>query len=361
MKIMVRNNRQAEWKSLQSSAYGSEAELQSMLAETPSLISIDEIREGAGTLVAAIRELPLAIGYIDLIGFSAKGDIALVECKRAVNSEVKREVIGQVFEYGANIWRMEYETLDQKILLRTGKNLVDFVRGYVGPEWDEEEFRTNVKSSLDTGNFILIIVVDEIREELSRIVRFLNDAGKPAFSIAALEMQRFQHEKVEMLVPHIFGSTQKLPPPPKRKWDKRTFFEELSQRKPECADPAHKILDWAEHLSEPARITWGEGSRSGSFVPVVNINGKDQTLFAIYTYGVLETYFYYYKYRAPFDRTEKRIDFLERLNKIKDINLALDSIDRRPSIPLTVLNDPQSLQELFRAFEWFIQEIRSVN
>ena len=59
MKILIRGKRNEKWKVVQSAAYGAETELQNLLAEEPSLITINEVREGAGTLVVAIREFPL--------------------------------------------------------------------------------------------------------------------------------------------------------------------------------------------------------------------------------------------------------------------------------------------------------------
>ena len=149
-------------------------------------------------------------------------------------------------EYGANLWEMSYEALDERVFQRTGNSLSDIVHeANADPLWDEEKFRSNIIDSLQTGNFILIIVVDEIREELSRIVRFINDAGKTSFSFAALEMRRFQHGDSEMLVPHVFGSlknqknTQTLS---KKRWDEISFFETLQQQRPESVQKIKQIL-----------------------------------------------------------------------------------------------------------------------
>ena len=184
MKILMRDHKNAKWQLVQSAAYANESELQKLLFEQPSLISVEEAREGAGTLVAAVREFPLHIGSIDIVGFTAAGDIAVVECKLANNAEVKRKVIGQVLEYGASLWEMSYEELDQKVLQRSSKSLANLVKDQTAdPEWEEETFRTNIEHALQTGNFILIIVVDEINEELSRIVRFINDAASLLFQL----------------------------------------------------------------------------------------------------------------------------------------------------------------------------------
>jgi len=362
MKILIRNHRTEKWQLVQSAAYQGEVELQNLIAEEPSLISINEVREGAGTLVVAIREFPLDIGSIDLVGFTAKGDIAVIECKLAANEEIKRKVIGQVFEYGAGIWGMSYETLDEKVFLRTQKNLAVLIQEAItDPTWDEEEFRTNVSVALQSGDFILIIVVDEISEELSKIVRFINDAGKPAFSLAALEMRRFHHGESEMLIPHVFGSTKpktEVRPRNRKKWDENSFFEGLAQQSPAGVEPARKILEWVTNPGQVTRISWGEGEINGSFVPVVEHKGKDNPLFAVYTYGSLELYFQWYQYKKPFDSENKRIELLDRLNKIKGIDLPKDAINRRPSIRLEVFADSEARREFLEVFEWMIEQIK---
>jgi hypothetical protein len=76
LKILMRNQKSENWKLVESAAYGAEAELQNLLAGSPSLIPVDEIREGVSPLVVAVREFGLAgSGNTDLLAFSADGDI----------------------------------------------------------------------------------------------------------------------------------------------------------------------------------------------------------------------------------------------------------------------------------------------
>jgi hypothetical protein len=104
MKILLRNGKKESWKVVDSAIYKNEDELQKLLSDSPSLISIDDVRPGAGVLVAAVRELSLDVGYVDLVAFSAEGDLTIIECKLANNPEIKRKVIGQALDYGAHIW-----------------------------------------------------------------------------------------------------------------------------------------------------------------------------------------------------------------------------------------------------------------
>ncbi|MDW8076773.1 MAG: hypothetical protein RMJ14_03950, partial [Nitrososphaerota archaeon] len=97
MKILVRNHGSRKWKFAKAITAQVESELQKLLVESPSLIAIDEIREGAAPLVFAVSEFGLpGSGATDVLAFSPQGDIAIIECKLAANPEAKRKVIGQI-------------------------------------------------------------------------------------------------------------------------------------------------------------------------------------------------------------------------------------------------------------------------
>lgn len=178
-------------------------------------------------------------------------------------------------------------------------------------------------------------------------------------------MRRFHHNTAEMLVPHVFGSMTKAKSTTagignKKKWNEETFLAELIQQKPDCVEPAKKILTWAKECKDIDRLWWGEGLKTGYFVPIGRNSSKELQLFAVSTTGTLEVYFYWYKFRAPFESEEKRLDFLNRLNNIRGINIPNDGIHKRPNFSLSAVNDPQVLKELLEAFEWLLQEFKSV-
>lgn len=59
MKILVRKTGSRNWEPVESTEYETEGELQDLLARSPSLIPVDEIREGA---VPSIHDIPLFKG-----------------------------------------------------------------------------------------------------------------------------------------------------------------------------------------------------------------------------------------------------------------------------------------------------------
>jgi hypothetical protein len=101
MKILIRDNFK-NWNIAESIRAKAESELQKLLIESPSLVMINEIRDGVSPLIFAVREFGLpGSGATDVLAFSLTGDIAIIECKLATNPEIKRKVIGQILEYAA--------------------------------------------------------------------------------------------------------------------------------------------------------------------------------------------------------------------------------------------------------------------
>ena len=295
MKILVHNKTENLWKLVKSLPYEDEKQLQQLLAASPSLISIEDVREGAGQLVVAVREFPLPfIGFIDLLAFSPEGDMTLIECKLASNPQIKREVIGQALEYGGQLWQMSYEDLDEKIQIRSGKSLAELMRGALGTTpWDEEAFRGNVESALEQGSFILMIVVDQVTDELSRIIRFVNNCGQPAFSFAALELRRFQSDQTEMLVPRVLGIKEPTRENKRNAQSRLTNQGEfLAKCAPEIATFFTDILNIANERGHT--IYWGvKGFSVRVYIP-------ETDSFASIAYGYPPSLFQIYFAHLPF-------------------------------------------------------------
>ncbi len=81
-------------------------------------------------------------------------------------------------------------------------------------------------------------------------------------------------------------------------------------------------------------------------------------LFAAWTYGTVEIYFYWYTYKPPFDSEAKRMEMLKRLNEIPDVSLPAESIDKRPGIRMDLLADTEAHERFKAVFEWYIGEIK---
>jgi hypothetical protein len=292
MKILIRKYASSKWQVVHSSDYRGETDLQKLLAESPDLITIEDIRAGAPPLVAAVREVGLpGSGNTDILAFNARGDIVVVECKLAGNTEIKRKVIAQVLEYGAYLWKMSYEDLDARISSRAGQSLADLVRDASNePDWDEEGFRSTVGETLKNGAFILVIAVDEMNEELGRTIRFLNTCGNPEFAFTALEMRRYKKDDIEILVPHLFGGEAKLNQidtgVQRKQWTEERFFQTVDDTlSPEVAALIKDLYAWTKVHAH--RVWFGIGASRGSFTFHYLLDGKTVSVFSIYTDGAL--------------------------------------------------------------------------
>ena len=204
-------------------------------------------------------------------------------------SEIKRKVIGQVLEYGAAMWGMSYEDFDQKVQERTRKPLAELVQNEIDdPAWDEELFRSNIEDNLQEGNLILVVVVDEINDQLTRIIRFLNACGDPKFSFAALELRRFQSGDIEILLPKVGGDYRpsSMRGSSKRKsWNKESLFEDAREK---CGQEVYQMLadlyDFSI-ASAPGGVDFGSGKSKGSYTYYFSRDNTRASIFSVYSNG----------------------------------------------------------------------------
>jgi hypothetical protein len=140
-----------------------------------------------------------------------------------------------------------------------------------------------------------MIVVDKITEELSRIIHFVNNCGRPAFTFAALEMQRFHSEQTEMLVPRVVGDTYTPAVGNgggRTRWTEKTFFKTVAEGLDQSTfQTITRLYDWSKKHSYLTRF--GTGSAAGSFTFLLERDGKTGSVFSIFTNGALTINFGY--------------------------------------------------------------------
>lgn len=360
MKILTRSNKLKRWKIAESIKTKAEAELQDLLDNSPSLIPVDEIREGVSPLVFAVREFGLpGSGNTDILAFSADGDIAIIECKLATNPESKRKVIGQTLEYAAYLWGISYDEINSRVQNLKGKNLSDLVGEAVAGGWDEENFRSGIKSSLENGSFILIIVVDEINEDLKRTIRYLNECSKSAFSIHALGMRRFQADAIEILIPYLYGAPSRPPEPKRKKWTEEEFFEVLNQNvEPKIINVVKDIYEWSKNVAD--RIWFGTGTETGSFTFHYLREGKTIAIsvFTIYTNGNL---ILNYGWLSPQVDKETMEEFHKLIHEIPSFEHIPADFSKWPPIKVAnaFLNQPKAIERFKEVVTWLGNKVHS--
>ena len=362
---------------LEEQEYLNEDILQTLLAKYPDLLAgeqIDEAKPRRWLLVTREAGVPGEEGggarwSVDHLFLDQDAIPTLVEVKRSTNTQIRREVVGQMLDYAANaVVYWPVETLRAAFETTCGKANRDPEEVFCecfGSEMDSEAFWGSVKTNLQAGRIRMLFVADEIPPELRRVVEFLNEQMDPA-EVLAIEIRQFVGQNLKTLVPRVIGQTasaeqKKTVTRQSRQWDEPSFWEALQDRRGNAeVSVARKILDWSK--SRTMRILWGKGASNGSFIPVLNHKNVDYQLFAVYTYGTVEIHFQYLKSAPPFDSEELRLQLRSRLNEIPSVSISQDAITitRRPSIPLATLSSEASLSRFLEVMEWAIQQIKTV-
>lgn len=243
--MLVRRNG-GEWHPPEVSAYPNEAELQKLIAESPSLLPRVE------GPVAVATEFPCDFGSIDVVGVDLSGQIIVCECKTARNPELRRKVVGQIFAYAAGLWGLSWETFARRFERASGTPLVDRARALADEagegDWDEETFRQETASCLESGDFRLVLAVEAIPDELRETVRFLNVHSSSGLEVLALELSYRRDGEVEILVPHAWGEETVKPHTTRgQRLDRETLVASVRrEHNAPAADAAESILEWAD-------------------------------------------------------------------------------------------------------------------
>lgn len=354
--------------------FESEDLLQGYLAKYPNLLAGDQINsDNPRRWLLISRELSLSSENanerwsVDHLFLDQDAIPTIVEVKRSTDTRIRREVVGQMLDYAANgvvYWPLEklqsaFEANCQKAGLDPTQVLDDFLAG----QSEADKFWQEAKTNLQAGRVRLIFVSDTIPSELRRIVEFLNTQMDPA-EVLAVEIKHFVGQGQRTLIPRLVGQTAEAQqkkgtlPRESRQWDEPSFFSDLEARNGMAqSQVARKILDWAR-VNLP-RLTWGKGKLNGSVVPILDYKGVSHSFFAIYTFGQLEFSFQFIKLKPPFTDEKIRAELLRRINEIPGVSIPPDAINRRPSILLSVLEDPIGLARFFDAMNWAVGEIKN--
>ena len=360
---------------LNESAYPSEDHLQDLLARYPDLLPGDEMDPQAPRrwlLVSRETGVPdQSKGgnrwSLDHLFLDQDGVPTLVEVKRSTDTRLRREVVGQMLDYAANgvaYWPVEriqalFVHSCEELGADPDLTLDEFLSG-VSPE----EFWKTVKTNLQAGRVRMVFVADEITNELSRIVEFLNSQMDPA-EVFAVEIPRYSGGGLQTLVPRLIGqtaeaSTKKSASPGGARWDEPRFLSTLEDNSGAgAAKLAEDLIHWSDERG--LRKTWGRGAQDGSFFPILDHEEQWYAPFALWTYGLVEMQFQYLKERPAFASVDIREELRQRFNLIEGVDLPADGIERRPSFRISLLAPSDSMASFKATVEWMLDHIRSGN
>jgi len=353
--------------------YEAETVLQKLLAKYPDLLAGEQVRPTDPRRWLLIsREHAVAADEgggarwaLDHLFVDQEGIPTLVEVKRSTNSQIRREVVGQMLDYAANgsaYWSVEaviaaFERRCEREGIASESTLTEFLEG----EGEGEEFWQRVKTNLQAGRVRLVFVADKIPPELRRIIEFLNQQMDPA-EVLGLEVHQYLGEGDTVLVPRVVGFTadaERAKSIRERKpWDRSSFLEALGERRGQSeAEAAAHILDWCQ--THGLDVRWGTGAERGSFSPKLHRDGVTYNLFTVWNWeGEIAIQFESMR-QPPFNNLDRRREFADLLAAVPGSRSFSEEqlVGGWPSMRLARLLDAGGVDQFLEAWEWHISQI----
>ena len=287
-----------EFSVLEESDFSAETELQEALKRNPTVIPAADL--DLGEVVVVGRETSLPVGAIDLLLVDAEGRVIILETKLSRNPELRRQVVAQLLDYGASLWRTaptlkRFEELvlrywhsaaceDQRMKgaesLREG--LEPVFREQCGEQWDYEAMEAALEENLSHGQHVMLIVASGLMDGLSRDL--LQYAGiclhLPLYGV---EIDVFETGAKQLIVPRGVRHTAPPPPQPPAKLSRGIL---LSTCSPVAATFFTRLLNEAEERD--MIVYWGFTGFSVRLpleAPVTVMYGYRTNVFVVYLAG----------------------------------------------------------------------------
>ncbi|QDQ14424.1 hypothetical protein [Streptomyces spectabilis] len=206
-------------QALEAAAFETEAEFQDLPARHPRVPDFGTLSDGRPLrLVLVAREMGVATStdsgpayWLDHLFVDADGVPTLVEVKRATDTRVRREVVGQMLDYAANGARYWPAALLQRSFEETcradGRSLAEAYGELLGEQHERsaEVFWATVEERLAAGQMRLLFVADRVPLELRAIVEFLNRQMRQT-DVYAIELTQYRGAgDLKVLVPRVYG------------------------------------------------------------------------------------------------------------------------------------------------------------
>jgi hypothetical protein len=222
-KIFLLGGGDGKLLSMTAVPYDAEAVLQKFVADYPELLpgdQIDPVNPRRWLLVRREMSVPGEEGKggkwsLDHLLLDQDAIPTFVECKRASNTEIRREIVAQMLDYAANglkYWSMEdLRTAAAETAKKAEKDLDDMIRALCdrSPEEDVGSYWRDVETNLRLGRIRLVFVADEIPPDLRCLVEFLNDKMRDDVEVLAVEIKQFTGPGQTALVPRVVGFKEK--------------------------------------------------------------------------------------------------------------------------------------------------------
>lgn len=353
---------------MRESPYAAESLLQELLEKYPSLLAGDpEDDDEERRLVLVRREAAVPDAQdgggrwsLDHLFVDQNGVPTLVEVKRSSDTRIRREVVGQMLDYAAHAvahWNVEGLLHDfEATCEQADRDPDEVLTELLGEDADADAFWQDVKTNLGAGRVRMVFVADAIPTEVRRVIEFLNDQMNPA-EVLAIEVKQYlgDQEGVRTLVPRVLGQTTRaqerkrarLARGPRRDWSDEAILADIRANGEGAAvDVAQRILEWGRARSFESGFVGGP--KQGARWFAAPSHPQPARLVYVWSTGNVGLSFDRVKNAAPFEPTEVRRELADRLERIEGVSIPDKRLGGSPKIPLSLLQDAESLRLFFR-------------
>lgn len=240
--------------------------LQKFLLDFPDLLGGDQLTPDNPRRWLAIKrekhiskEIEDTRFRIDNLFVDQDGILTFVECKRANNTQIRREVVAQMLDYVSRAKdALDIEELKKdacKTALEQDKDVDKLISDMVNLDEIETDdhpsvfFWNIVKTKINEEKFRLLFVSDKNPPELRSIVEFMN-RKMPDIEIYAVDVKEFTgDDAISILVPRVLGvteSTVREKTTVKRKTTIDEYLEKLPKERP------NEVREFIEKLFKDA-------------------------------------------------------------------------------------------------------------
>jgi hypothetical protein len=377
-------------------AYNSEALLQKLLVDYPSLLAgdrIDSTTPRRWLLIKPEMEVPseedgYGRWFVDHLFLDQDGIPTIVEVKRSCDTRIRREVVGQMLDYASHavvywsiekiitqfeancqIRGLEPNTLLSHFLVPDRPTLFDLIEDDI----QISNFWQRVKDNLQTGKIRLVFVADKIPSELQQIIEFLNRQMNPA-EVIGVEIKKFEGQNLKVLIPRVIGQTtaardKKLYRALREdiQWNASLFFEKLeAKQNTDEVWVARKLYDWIEN-HQHLQIRWSQG-KLGGFYLTQQSNVKEVKLMAVWAItsinnptATVQICFPELNQIISKQDNTKCLELIQRLNEIPGIAIPINAVNNKyPSFPISQLKDEKALHLFLEIINWITKEIEAM-
>jgi hypothetical protein len=328
--------------------------MQDLIARHPQIIADQD-----SPLLLIRREHPIADREdgssrwsLDHLFVTSDGVPVLVELKRAVDTRLRREIVGQMLDYAANgvgYWQAgRIAEAFASSMEKQGRDAQVELMNFLGPAADPETFWQQVDANFSAGRIRMVFVADVIPRELARIVEFLNEQMKA--DVRAVELAWFEGANgFTTLAPRMIGETERakttkvarnaLPAVSRDDWIER----HIAPYGLAAVDGAAAFANLVEELGGVADVTSTQASLYAAFeTPKGHLYPISLSK---YGKGTLQLCLGYLASRPAFATEASRRVIYDRVSEFAG-PLSTRNLSGFPNFPIKKLNEPAVRAEL---------------